>query len=66
LAGVIVVRVRSLFDDFSVQQMERSLNAMKRNTMRMVTTMPMKYGVESCKLARIGSTGSVEGGKSGS
>lgn len=45
-AAVVVVLV--LFEDLSAQQMDSILNAIKMNTTRMVITIPMKYGVESC------------------
>jgi hypothetical protein len=40
--------------------MERILNAMNANRQRIATTMPIKYGVESCELARIGISERVE------
>lgn len=36
-----------------VQQMDIILKAMNINAMRIVDTMPIKYGVESCTLATI-------------
>lgn len=42
-----------LFADLSAQQMDSILNAIKMNTTRMVITIPMKYGVESCVPAAI-------------
>jgi hypothetical protein len=53
LCAAAVEVVGLLFDDFFAQQMDIILNAMNRNTMRMVITMPIKYGVESCELATI-------------
>lgn len=50
-AAVVVVLV--LFADLSAQQMDSILNAIKMNTTRMVITIPMKYGVESCVPATI-------------
>lgn len=41
------------FDDLSAQQMDIILNAMNTNTMRMVITIAMKYGVASCELETI-------------
>lgn len=43
---MVVVDALGGFDDFSAQQMDVILNAIRMNTMRMVITMPMKYGVE--------------------
>lgn len=51
--AVVVVLVLVLFDDFSAQQMDIILNAMNKNTIRIVSTIPIKYGVESCELATI-------------
>jgi hypothetical protein len=55
VAVVVVVAMARLLDESwdDVQQMDIILKAMNINAMRIVDTMPIKYGVESCALATI-------------